>query len=172
MGVEDYREFSGYWSGSFSGRPSGAAEVGPVVRLRPRGEPGDLVADNGTRWSRIGSPLAGEKDAERRRILNTKITYVCAAASKKSGLPPWQHAGVPERTFKEWEKDRNFFYWPPDETSSAVEERMLLDGYASRHYAKNTDNGEDLLTAIGEAAIEGYKLYRLAAAAHGIVHPG
>lgn len=131
-----------------------------------------LVGADGTVWVRIKThPAASAQDKavakRRKRALNAKITYVCEAASEKSGLPAAHYAGVPERTFRRWQQKRNFFYWPADDVAEAVDERMKMNGYV-----RFGERNKDLLSALGEAVIEGYKLYKLAALAHGVVHAG
>jgi len=173
------------WKASAAGpnpRPVRPARMGlNEFRLDWTSRRGKITGADGTVWVWTGRPPFDADVEKQERILNTKITYVCEAASKKTGHPPWYHAGVEQPTFEHWQEHRGYFYWPAADLAEAVEQRMRLASYRRVRQGKSTDD-KDLLAVIGEAAIEAKELYdaaamaaqlaKVAAALHtGIVHP-
>jgi hypothetical protein len=174
--VRDFGETREFQPESFTSIPPDGARPKHIVSLAsveirrsvPTAPP-RLIGVDGTVWvpSRAARPVPPEGAERRCYALNTKITYICEAAAKRSGLSPAYHAGVEKATFRDWQKHRNFVYWPPDDIVEAIDERMGMDGYR-RKGSRDTD----LLTATVDATELGYRLYKLAAAAHGITQPG
>jgi hypothetical protein len=164
-------------TGAFSGGRSERRAAEPTFRSihehqqsrtpvpRPR-----EVGPDGTAWirssnrDRVVVPIRRADVARRKRDLNTRITFVCEAAAKKSGRSAAYHAGVPESTFRSWQHDRNFLYWSSDAVGKAIQERMALDGYRPEG-----PRNKDLGPALADAAELGLELYRAAALAQGIV---
>ena len=149
--------------------PDNTDDISSPDPPRPAQPLGRLIGADGTVWIRRWIPGRRPDEqamARRKSALHAKITYVCEAASRTSGLSAAHHAGIPEERFRRWQEDRNFSCWPSDDTAKVIAERMLLDGYRLER-----PRDEGLLRALVDAEELGYELYKAAAPDQGPPQP-